>query len=288
MWRSITAISISIFLVSCSKSESSKETAVPPQVDLKTIDGRCLDLQSATQQMDHPRFSFPGFVYTRNFEVSAKAPGPYADSLMARSFRANSITFKGLPDLRGALQQGCDRIVTSEFGGRPVTYLITSSSPAHLELELDKNAFADALAEMSKHHKNQLSKAPMVKKFKIVFVSPTHLEVTSEYNAIPSECYKSSSLLLKEEVVYGWAESAGEVAQNARISQSYWTKLEKLAGTFTPHEEEELPAPIPAPFPPPSLAPASASVSPEDLVVNLNSMPATATALKTYAHPKCF
>jgi hypothetical protein len=230
---------------------------------------------------------------------------------LAKSFRAENANFRGLAEFRGLQQQGCETVTLTDFGGKPVTYNITSSSKNHLELELDKEALGASLEEMSVHHKKQLTKTPMVKKFILTVKSPTEIDLVSVYDAIPSECYKTTSLSVREELVYGWANSSAQIAQSAQVKKDYWAKLNELAKLPVVEQPVEQPIPeepipeepiaeqppieVPTPIPAPPEQPVPQAISAQSLEVdgnfetlNLASRPSTITALQSYAHPHCF
>lgn len=285
------AVSVAALLLACNNNKSGGNQ-VNPQLNVKTMNGQCLDLQSAVQQMDTPGFSFPAFIYTRNFQLLSNQGSTYANSLIAKSFRNERGQFKGLQDFRGLKQQGCESVSVPDFGDKTVTYKITGSSPNHLELEFDQNSLATQLEQASVQHQKALPKVPAVKKYVVTVKSPTEIELVNQYQTVPSDCYKTQGMNVREELVYTWGGSPPPA--KAQVNAKYWAKLNELSST---------PAPVPAPNPPPEQPPvtetppipeppvptpiSAQSVDGDLVTVDLTSGNPTLNALQTYAHPHC-
>jgi hypothetical protein len=223
-------------IVSCSKMDSGKKSAtVSPEVQLKTVNGKCLNLESAVAQMDATGFDFPGFVYTRSFDVLTQTQPEYADTLIAHSQRANRTRFRGLTELRGLKQEGCEKVRIFDFGGRAVSYNVVSMSPTHLEFELDRGALGEALADLSEEHQKSLLKTPMTQKMKVNFVSPTQVELSSEFETVETECYKGAHPRVHEELVYSWSKSAETGSQSLQVNPAYLERLAASQNHARPH-----------------------------------------------------
>ncbi len=235
-------ISSLIVSISCSKNEKNGGAdAYSPELTVQAMNGLCLDLETIVHQMDDSRFQFPGYVYTRNFEVlGSSGSAEFIKTLTARSFRAESVRVKSLGDLRGVKQNGCDSIVMADTGGIALTYKITAYTDRELELELDTEAQKEAVSGLSKAHSEAILEFPANRKITVKVLSPTRVEMINTYRTIPIECPKVSSTEVLEHLVFQWTgQDGGGTERTARLNPGYLRRLSEAANFAVRAQERQ-------------------------------------------------
>lgn len=251
-----------VLFVSCSKESKESPPGFTPDLTIKALNNECLDLQSAVEHMDASEFVYPGFVYTRNFEIlSSSGSDGFKKTLIARSFRADRVQMRTLGDLRGLKQTECESVRMPDAAGVPLTYRITGYSTTHLELELDRKLAEAELESLPSAHRDTIKKFPSINRYVIRIPSSRRLELTSEYKSVPVECPNVGSLQIRETLVYNWV-GAGEPDTMARLDPTFHQRLSAIAGEPTPIQPVQ-PAPQPTPEPVPE-EPAPELPTPEE------------------------
>jgi hypothetical protein len=235
MLRGLALLLLTLFSFGCTKNGLSSNSGgsghISPELTVQALNGQCLDLETIVHQMDDTGFIFPGYVYTRNFEVLGSSGDlEFTKTLMARSFRAEPVRMRGLGDLRGVKQNGCDNIVMADAGGLPLTYKITGYTTRDLDLELDTQALKDAMTGYSSTHTEVISEFPAVHKMTIKILAPTKAEIISTYRSIPIECPKVKSNEIREHLVYSWSGSETSQDRTALLDPAYLRRLNEIAG----------------------------------------------------------
>lgn len=235
--RLVFLLTFTAFIFGCTKdglgssSNGGGSGRLSPELTVQALNGQCLDLETIVRQMDDTRFIFPGFVYTRNFEIlGSSGDMEFTKTLFARSFRAESVKMRGLGDLSGVKQNGCQSIVMPDAAGIPLTYKITGYTTHELDLELDTEALKAALQGYSSVHVEAIAEFPAVQKLTIKIPAPTKAEIISTYRSIPIECPKVSSNEIREHLVYNWSGSDGTQDRTAFLNAAYLRRLNDVAG----------------------------------------------------------
>jgi hypothetical protein len=216
-------------LIGCSNGKDNSAKA-SPDLSIALREGSCLDLQSAVSQMAQAGFSYPGFVYTRNFEKIGPeaASSEFVNNLYAASFRAESIQFDGIDELRGLKQQGCESVTLPIFAGVVAKYKIFNYGPGRLEMHLEQSELNDALNTLPDDQRIQIVNFPMIKEYSIQIPNSRTFDIRTEYTTVPNACQKTGSILVAEELVYRWASSDPQAP--ALIHRDYWNRLHEIAG----------------------------------------------------------
>lgn len=215
------------FLVSCSndKSNDKNESDVSRSLKIQSINDSCLNLQMIISQMDSSAFSFPGIVYTQDFQILSAVQSPaFAEGLYARSWQNERREISAINDLRGLTQHECESLSLPNFNAIRLPYTITAFSKTHLEFELDRKTLEESLADLPKDQRKAVLEFPGVRKYSVEVQSPNSLEVTSYYETVPTICSNEATPEIREVVVYDWSE-----APSLMVAPTYWRKLGTLS-----------------------------------------------------------
>jgi hypothetical protein len=219
-----------VFAASCTQDhKKTKESGPSPTLDIQSINDSCLNFQSIVQQMSQDGFSFPGLVYTRDFEVlSAVGNTEFLHSLYARSWRYEEKDIESLNDFGSLAQQGCESITLPDFNFASVPYKISDFSKTHLELTLDREKLNESLKDLPEEQRGAIMDFPAVGKWIVRVISPTQVEVTSFYQAVPTICVDGATPDIREVAVYHW-DARGSVRPTAEVNARYWQRLTDAA-----------------------------------------------------------
>jgi hypothetical protein len=238
---SLTLITIALLSFACTedKMKSASPPPLSPDLTLQAVNGECLDLEAIVRQMEETSKTFPGFVFTHNFEVlSSGVSQNFHQLLIARSFKAEETRARGVADLHGAKQTGCEQVVMPDAGGLPLTYKITDHSPTHLELQIDPDALKEPTKDLSDRHAEVIRDFHAVQKILIRILTPTRVQFISTYRSIPMECPKVPSLEIRENLVYSWVATDGQPDASVDLEPAYAKRLMDLAPGFTLRNQE--------------------------------------------------
>jgi hypothetical protein len=75
----------------------------------------------------------------------------------------------------------------------------------------------------------------MTQKMKVNFVSPTQVEVSSQFETVETECYKGAHPRVQEELVYTWSKSAETGSQSLQVNPAYLERLAASQNHARPH-----------------------------------------------------
>jgi hypothetical protein len=211
------------------RAQQPNELPMTPQLRMEAKEGGCLDLQALAEQMGDPRFAYPGFAYTRDFQfLVPPSHDSFRDTLLARSFRADFKTVHALSDLRSVKQTDCSSISMPDAGGLHLVYRIVAFSPTSLELELDQDARSTELASWDDAQRESIKDLPPVRRW-TVRAEPYRVELTSVYRAVPMDCPKETGIEAREVSVISWSDSAAGVNSAVDMDAGYWRRLAALA-----------------------------------------------------------
>ena len=218
------ALALIFLIVACTKHQTAKPRIVK-NLELKSINNRCLDLQSLVSQFNDPGLELPGLINTKNFKVLSGGNSPTAQTLVLRSLRLRPSKGLHLGELRGLQQADCETVTIPDPIGKPVRYKITEYTKERLVLELQPEALSDASLELHPSIASGFKKFPVVRKYEVSISNPSRMDLAAEYTTVPADCPNARSLVVREELAYRWADS--NEAQ-VRMDQDYFERLKSL------------------------------------------------------------